>query len=126
MSFRIVDVFKLRLDKDRCRMLRVEKTALCFDFQWLNNRCHDIEPRKRRYTKIVGVEDICSWIDFLLDNLYISVGDSLFQQIIGIPMGTNCAVFLANFYLFTYEFEFMKRLISNNTCPTILHKLNQS
>ena len=106
-------------------MLRVEKTALCFDFQWLNNRCPDIEPRKKRYTKIVDVEVICSWIDFLLDNLYITVGDSLFQQIIGIPMGTNCAVFLANFYLFTYEFEFMQRLISNNTCPTILHKLSQ-
>lgn len=54
---------------------------------------------------------------FLLDILYISLGDSLFKQSIGIPMGTNCVVFLANFYLFTYEFDFIERLISTNTCP---------
>ena len=26
-------------------------------------------------------------------------------------MGTNCVVFLANVYLFTYKFDFMERLI---------------
>ena len=29
-------------------------------------------------------------------------------------MGTNCAPWLANFYLFTYEWEFVKRLIASN------------
>ena len=28
-------------------------------------------------------------------------------------MGTNCAVFLANFYLFTYELDFATQLIAD-------------
>ena len=33
---------------------------------------------------------------FLIDNIYIKIGNHLFQQRIGIPMGTNCAPLLAN------------------------------
>src|ERR1700722_20499910 len=34
-------------------------------------------------------------------------GDKIYQQVIGIPMGTDCAPFLANLFLFSYEFRFM-------------------
>ena len=37
--------------------------------------------------------------------------DKIVRQIIGIPMGTNPAVFIANFYCFTYELEFIESLI---------------
>ncbi len=39
-------------------------------------------------------------------------------------MGTNCVVYLANFYLFTYEFDFIKCLLKSNTCPVVLHSLS--
>jgi hypothetical protein len=39
-------------------------------------------------------------------------------------MGANCAVYLANFYLFTYEFDFIKRLLKSNACPVVLHSLS--
>ncbi len=39
-------------------------------------------------------------------------------------MGTNCAVYLANFYLFTYEFDFIKHLLKSNTCPVMLYSLS--
>lgn len=86
---------------------KVEKTILCFDFLWLNNKHHYIDSKRKRYTKRVSFEEVWSWMDFLLDYLYICLGDILFQQIIGILMGIHCAFFLANSYLFTYEFEFM-------------------
>ena len=35
-------------------------------------------------------------IDFLMVNIYIKIGNHLFRQCIGIPMGTNCAPLLAN------------------------------
>jgi hypothetical protein len=38
-------------------------------------------------------------------------------------MGTNCAVYLANFYLFTFEFDFIKCLLKSNKCPVVLHRL---
>ena len=34
------------------------------------------------------------------------------QQIIGIPMGTNCAPFLADKFLYSYEADFMQSLLS--------------
>jgi hypothetical protein len=30
---------------------------------------------------------------------------------------------LANFYLFTYEFDFIKHLLKSNTCLVVLHSL---
>ena len=35
-------------------------------------------------------------------------GDSMFRQVIGIPMGTDCAPFLANLFLFAYEYKWLK------------------
>jgi hypothetical protein len=30
-------------------------------------------------------------LEFLIDNIFVSFGGTLFQQVIGIPMGKNCA-----------------------------------
>ena len=54
-----------------------------------------------------------SWLVFLLDNLYCHFGsDTILRQRIGIPMGTNCAVFIANLFCFTYEYAFISHLVS--------------
>jgi hypothetical protein len=29
-------------------------------------------------------------LEFLIDNIFVSFGGALFQQVVGIPMGTNC------------------------------------
>ena len=51
---------------------------------------------------------------FLLDNIYIRFGTKLYRQIIGIPMGTNCARLVGDLFLFCYERDFMKNLSSDN------------
>jgi hypothetical protein len=33
-------------------------------------------------------------LEFLIDNIFASFGGTLFQQVVGIPMGTNCAPLL--------------------------------
>ena len=38
-------------------------------------------------------------IDFLIDNIYVRFGSSVFRQVIGIPMGTNSALLLADLFL---------------------------
>ena len=42
---------------------------------------------------------ICQMIDFLIGNIYIKISNHLFQECNGISMGTNCAQFLANFFV---------------------------
>ena len=46
--------------------------------------------------------------------IYIRFGTKLYRQIIGIPMGTNCAPLEADLFLFCYERDFMKDLSSDN------------
>ena len=45
-------------------------------------------------------QNVCDALSFLLDNIYIRFGTKLYRQIVGIPMGTNCAPRVADcFYL---------------------------
>ena len=55
--------------------------------------------------------DICKMIEFLVDNIYIKFGGQLFRQMVGIPMGTNCAPLLADLFLYSYENEFLDKVI---------------
>ena len=50
-------------------------------------------------------------IEFLVNNIYVRFGGQLFRQMVGIPMGTNCAPFLADLFLYSYENEFLDKLI---------------
>ena len=47
---------------------------------------------------------------YLLDNIYIRFGSKLYRQNVRIPMGTNCAPFVADLFLFCYERDNMKSL----------------
>ena len=47
---------------------------------------------------------------YLFDNINIRFGSKLYRQIVGIPMGTNCAPLVAGLFLFCYERDFMKSL----------------
>ena len=53
-------------------------------------------------------------MEYLIDNIYIKVGNKVFRQQVGIPMGTDCASLLANLFLFYYEYEYMKNRIKDN------------
>ena len=55
--------------------------------------------------------DICKMIEFLMDNIYVRFCGQLFQQMVGIPIETNCAPLLADLFLYSYENEFLDKLI---------------
>ena len=55
--------------------------------------------------------DICKMIEFLVDNMYVRFCGQLFRQMVGIPIGTNCTPLLANLFLYSYENEFLDKLI---------------
>ena len=55
-------------------------------------------------------QNVCEALKYLLDNNYIRFGNKLYRQIVGIPMGTNCAPHVADLFLFCYERDFMTSL----------------
>ena len=59
-------------------------------------------------------QKVCEALTIFLDNIYIIFGFILYRQVIGIPMGTNCAPLAAGLFLFCYERDFMLSLSDDN------------
>ena len=62
---------------------------------------------------------VCDALSFLLVNINIRFGTQFYRQIVGIPMGTNCAPLVADLFLFCYERDFMKELSNDNQADII-------
>ena len=57
-------------------------------------------------------DDIIKMLEFLVDNIFVVFAGKIFQQTVGIPMGTNCAPLLADIFLYSYEADFIQSLLS--------------
>ena len=51
-------------------------------------------------------------LEFLVDNIFVVFAGKVFQQTVGIPVGTNCAPLLADILLYSYEADFIQSLLS--------------
>ena len=51
-------------------------------------------------------------LEFLVDSIFVVFGGKVFQQIVGIPMGTNCAPLLGDISLYSNEADFRQSLLS--------------
>ena len=63
--------------------------------------------------------NVCKALTFLLDNIFVRYGDTIYRQVIGIPMGTNCAPLVADLFLFCYERDFMLSLKRDSQADVI-------
>ena len=50
-------------------------------------------------------------LEYLIDSFFVEFDGRVYQQTIGIPMGTNCALLLADLFLYSYEAEFVQSLL---------------
>ena len=72
----------------------------------------------KRY-KLWSCQKMCDALHYLLANTFIRFGLKLYRQIVGIPMGTNCAPLVADLFVFSYERDFMFSLSDNNQTAII-------
>ena len=59
----------------------------------------------------------CQMIDFLIDNIYIKIGNHVFRQCIGIHMmdiWISVPHFLINLFLYSYKVEFLRSMKKSN------------
>ena len=54
-------------------------------------------------------QNVCDALTFF-DSISIRFGTKLYRQVVGIPLGTNCAPLIADLFLFCYERDFMMSL----------------
>ena len=74
--------------------------------------------------KLWSCQKMCDALHYILDNM-IRFGSKLYRQIVGIPMGTNCAPLDADLFLFCYERDFML-FLSDNNHPDIFEAFNST
>jgi hypothetical protein len=55
--------------------------------------------KKTLTTKQFSETDIINMLEFSIDNIFAMFGGRVFQQTVGIPMGTNCAPLHADLFL---------------------------
>jgi len=67
-------------------------------------------------TKTFSETDIINMREFLIDNIFVMFDGRVFQQTVGIPMGTNCAPPLADLFLNSFEADFIQRLLDFVDC----------
>ena len=72
-----------------------------------------------RNYNLLSCQKVCEALTFLLDNIYIRFGSTLYRQSVGIPMGTNCVPLVADLFLFCYEIDFMLSLSEDNQSGVI-------
>ena len=58
--------------------------------------------------------DIINMLECLIDNIFIMFGGHVFQQTVGIPLGTKCAPLLTDFFLYLYEADYIQGLLKKN------------
>ena len=63
-------------------------------------------------------------VKYLIFHSFLKIGNKVFLQKIGIGIGSDPAPFIANLYLFSYEFAFMEEKTKNGY--SIARKLNKT
>jgi hypothetical protein len=58
-------------------------------------------------------------LGFFIDNIFVVFGSKVFQQTVGIPMGTKCAPLLADSFLYSYEAEFIQKVYMRRIIPLL-------
>lgn len=90
-----------------------------------NDRNAFFTSEEHKFYSLWSCQKVCEALKFLLDNIFIRFGTKLYRQIIGIPMGTNCAPLIADLFLFCYERDFMLNL-SNDKDAEVIEAFNST
>ena len=77
-----------------------------------SNRAYFTKERSKKL-KSCNKQELMGWIEYIIDNSMVEYLGELYKQVIGIPMGTSCAPYLANIFLHIYEYKYLKDLVEN-------------
>lgn len=74
--------------------------------QGMHNDRWGVDPVRGDFY-MFDLEEAVAVLTLLVKFSYVRFGDQVWHQELGIPMGINPAVYMANYYLFYYEYQFL-------------------
>ena len=105
---------------DRLKKVLNELTDFCFD--GVLGKYIVVNKFSIRWTSTKPNDNVTSFdkssfkkaIKYILDNCFFKFGSKIFQQVIGIPMGSDPTPFMANLFLFYYEDKWIRKTKKKN------------
>ena len=88
-----------------------------------SNRAYFAKERSKKL-KSCNKQELMGWIEYIIENSMVEYLGELYRQVIGIPMGTSCAPYLANIFLHAYEYIYLKDLVENGQLNVALKLQN--
>ena len=97
---------------------RETKTYLC-----TSDKAGFFSNKKYDWYKCWTCTQFSEAFTFLIENIYVQFDGMVYQRIVSIPMGTNCAPLIADLFLYCYERDFMSNLQKSKRFD-LIDKLN--
>ena len=77
------------------------------------NNAYQSKKRSERADASFSKEELIEAVEIVIDNSYTIYKNLIYRQVVGIPMGTNCAPHLANIFLFMFERTYINNLVNS-------------
>ena len=74
---------------------------------------------------LAACTELCEAFTYHMENVYEQFDGMVYQQIVGIPVGTNCSPLIADLFLYCYERDFMSNLQKSKQFD-LIDKLNDT
>ena len=58
--------------------------------------------------------DMIEILEFILDNIFVRFGSTVYRQVIGVPIGSDTGAEIANLLLFSYESDYVEKISKQN------------
>ena len=94
----LTSVIKLAFKHAKCKCISVYDKS----FAWVN--------KPRDTTFYFDENSLIDAVNFLIDNCYFTLGNLVFRQIIGVPIGVDPGPYIANLTLWYYENSYLEKL----------------
>ena len=112
VAFALAEAWIYMADKFSCEETEMRlvwnSDAPC---SWVRIRSSSREKLHSSNKHSFTIEELQRLISWLVDNTFVVNGGVCRRQIIGLPMGTNCAPALCNLCLFAWECQFVEKLL---------------
>ena len=91
-------VIKLMFKHAKCKFISIYSNS----FAWVN------KPRDTTFS--FDENSLIEAVNFLIDNCYFTMGNQVFRQVIGVPIGVDPGPYIANLTLWYYENGYLEKL----------------
>ena len=72
---------------------------------------------------VFNKNDIVELFSYLMNNIYVKFRVKIYKQVIGIPMGCDCAPKFADLFLYWYEHDYISKAVTKPELLSVIYVL---